>query len=205
MLSPVCPLVMFPFNRPLSFVLSTIPYYVLGARELLRRRQSHICPGKQGFTRRPRPSRAGRLQAGRSGGSGDVGTSFGVNRVCSGETSWWSVPKAASPDLLRAIQPDITPAQHLLCSQPLSPLGLSCSLLPGFPEPLAHVMGNRGPGSPRSLLQISHLGRHWVDQKYSGLLPGTSSGQLGHVGLEATGWTCICVDGERGARGRARG
>lgn len=47
MLSPVCPLVMFPFNRPLSFVLSTIPYYVLGARELLRRRQSHICPGKR--------------------------------------------------------------------------------------------------------------------------------------------------------------
>ncbi|XDA76089.1 hypothetical protein R6Z07M_006229 [Ovis aries] len=38
---------MFPFNRPLSFVLSTIPYYVLGARELLRRRQSHICPGKR--------------------------------------------------------------------------------------------------------------------------------------------------------------
>ena len=52
------------------------------------------------------------------------------------------------------------------------------------------------------MLQFSHLGRYWVDQKYSGLLPGTSSGQLGHVGLEVTGWTRICVDRERGwARG----
>lgn len=82
-----------------------------------------------------------------------MGASFGVNRVCSGETSWWSVPKADSPDLLRAVQPDITPAQHPIpCSQPLSPLSLSCSLFSGFPEPLAHVMGNRGPGSPRKLV-----------------------------------------------------
>lgn len=37
---------------------------------------------ENGFTRRPRPSRAGRLQAGRSGGSGDVGVpASGVNRA----------------------------------------------------------------------------------------------------------------------------
>ena len=132
-----------------------------------------------------------------------MGASFGVNRICSGETSWWTLPKADSPDLLRAIQPDMTPTQHpVVWSQPLSPLGLSCSLLPGFPEPLAHVMGNRGPGSPRKLVAAQPPGETLGDQKYSGLLPGTSSGQLGHVGLEVTGWTRICVDRERGwARG----
>ena len=67
-------------------------------------------PGHQG---------PGRLRAGRSGGSGDMGASIGVNRVCSGE---WVIPEAGSPDLFRAIQPNTMRAQHpILCSQPVSP------------------------------------------------------------------------------------
>ena len=114
-----------------------------------------------------------------------MGASFGVNRICSGETSWWTLPKADSPDLLRAIQPDMTPTQHpVVWSQPLSPLGLSCSLLPGFPEPLTHVMGNRGPGSPRKLVAAQPpgeiLGR-------SEVLGSAAWDQLWPVGSRGTG------------------
>ena len=125
-----------------------------------------------------------------------MGASFGVNRVCSGETSWWTVPKADSPDLLRAIQPNMTPAQHpVLCSQPLSPLGLSCSPLPGFPEPLAHVMRNRGLGSPRKLDAVQPPGETLGQSEVLGsaawdqLWPVGSRGTGGHrVDLHLCGW-----------------
>lgn len=66
MLSSVYPLVMFLFNRPLSFVLSISPYYVLGARDLLRRRQSYICPGQTGVHKKTQTikGRAGHRRAG---------------------------------------------------------------------------------------------------------------------------------------------
>ena len=106
----------------------------------------------------------------------------------------------------------LSPRQaHQTCSEPFnptqcgpsipsfalspSPLGLSCCLLPGFPKPLAHVMGNRGPGSPRKLVAAQPPGETLSGSEILGcaardqLWPVGSRGTGGHrVDLHLCGW-----------------
>lgn len=156
MLNSMCPLVMFSLNwplpdpilgRPLSFVLSTSACCVLGARELQRGRQSPplLWPswGSREDTVQQGP---GRLWAGRAGSSGYQGAGFRMSRAFPGEMSWQVAPRWAHLICSVLFIPTGHPAQYpFLCSQLLSPLGFSYSLLLGFLPASGPRGGKRRP------------------------------------------------------------